>query len=119
MLFLMSSSLHHLHLHQLCRLVLFIDSWISEEALPPIGFCLIWCGVTIFIVGVVHLPLFHIFEWFNIKATPPHYSIIQKEVDELLAKDATEPSSGGAGFYSNILAVPKCTGELCPILSLK
>ena len=35
-----------------------------------------------------------------------HYPIIEKEVDELLAKGATEPLTGGAGFYSNVLAVP-------------
>ena len=40
----------------------------------------------------------------------PHHPIIQKEVDELLAKGAIEPLMGGAGFYSNIFAVPKHTG---------
>ena len=45
-----------------------------------------------------------------------HHPVIQKEVDELLAKGAIEPSSGGAGFYSNIFVVPKHTGGLCPIL---
>ena len=38
---------------------------------------------------------------------------------ELLAKGAIEPSSGGAGFYSSMFVVPKCTGGLHPILSLK
>ena len=41
------------------------------------------------------------------------------EVDELLAKGAIEPSSGGAGFYSSVFVVPKHTGGLCPILNLK
>ena len=39
-----------------------------------------------------------------------HYPVIQKEVDELLAKGAIEPSSGGAGFYSSMSVVPKYTG---------
>ena len=59
--------------------------------------------------------LFHNFQQFNIKATPGHHAIIQKEVDELVVKDAIEPSSNGAGFYSNIFAVPKCMGGLCLI----
>ena len=46
-------------------------------------------------------------------------SNIQKEVDELLAKGAIEPSSGGAGFYSSVFVVPKHTGGLQPILNLK
>ena len=29
--------------------------------------------------------------------------------DELLAKEAIEPSLGAAGFYSSIFVVPKCT----------
>ena len=41
------------------------------------------------------------------------------KVDELLAKVAIEPSSGGAGFYSIAFAVPKHTGFLWPILILK
>ena len=48
-----------------------------------------------------------------------HHPVIQKEVDELLAKGAIEPSSGGAGFYSNVFVVPKHTGGLQPILNLK
>ena len=32
------------------------------------------------------------------KAAVVHHIIIQKEVDELLAKDAVEPWMGGAGF---------------------
>ena len=39
---------------------------------------------------------------FVIKATPAHHSIIEEEVDELLAKGATKPSTWGAGFYSKI-----------------
>ena len=32
-------------------------------------------------------PLFCNFKWFNIKAAIAHHPVIQKEVDELLAKD--------------------------------
>ena len=49
-----------------------------------------------------HLLLFHIFQLFYIKAAKAHYPIIQKEEDELLAKDAIEPLMGGPGF------LPKC-----------
>ena len=64
-------------------------------------------------------PLFHNFQQFNVKAATTHHLIIQKEVDELLSKGAIEPSSGGAGFYSIMFVVPKCTGGLWPILNLK
>ena len=43
-------------------------------------------------------PLFHNFRQFNVKVAATHHHIIQKKVDELLAKGVTEPSSGGAGF---------------------
>ena len=52
-----------------------------------------------------HTLLFHNFRKFNIKATADHHIIIQKEVNELLAKSAIEPPTGGAGFYSNMLKV--------------
>ena len=64
-----------------------------------------------------HPPLFHEFWHFNVKAA--HHPVIQKEVDELLAKGAIEPSSSGAGFYSIMFVVSKCTGGLHPILNLK
>ena len=48
-----------------------------------------------------------------------HHPVIQKEVDELLAKGAIVPSSGDAGFYSSMFVAPKHTGGLCAILSLK
>ena len=41
-----------------------------------------------------------------------HHPIIQEELDELLAKVAIEPLTGGTGFYSNVFVVPKCTGCL-------
>ena len=39
-----------------------------------------------------HPPLFLDFWHFNVKAAAAHHSVIQKEVDELLAKGAIEPS---------------------------
>ena len=48
-----------------------------------------------------------------------HHTTIQKVVDELLAKGAIEPSSGGAGFYSSVFVVSKHTGGLQPILNLE
>ena len=66
-----------------------------------------------------HPPLFRNFWHFNVKVPAAHHPVIQKEVDELLAKGAIEPSSGGARFYSSVFVVPKCTGGLQPILNLK
>ena len=66
-----------------------------------------------------HPHLFCDFWHFNVKAAAAHHPVIQKEVDELLAKGAIEPSSGGAGFYSSVFVVPKHTGDLHPILNLK
>ena len=43
-------------------------------------------------------PLVHNFWQFNVKVAAAHHPIIQKEMDELLAKGAVEPSSGGAGL---------------------
>ena len=43
-------------------------------------------------------PWFCNFRHLNIKATPAHHSIIQNEVDKLLAKGAIETSTGGIGF---------------------
>ena len=65
-----------------------------------------------------HPPLFCDFWHFNVKAAAAHHPVIE-EVDELLAKGAIEPSSGGAGFYSSMFVVPKHTGGLQPILNLK
>ena len=64
-------------------------------------------------------PLFHNFKWLNIKAAAAHHPIIQKEVDELLAKGAIEQSSGGSGFYSNVFVVLKHTGGFWSILNLQ
>ena len=66
-----------------------------------------------------HPPLFRNFWHFNVTVPTAHHPVIQKEVDELLAKGAIEPSSGGASFYSSVFVVPKHTGGLHPILNLK
>ena len=57
-----------------------------------------------------HPPLFCGFRHFNVKAAAVHHPVIQKEVDELLAEGAIEPSSGGAGFYSSMFVLPTHTG---------
>ena len=59
-----------------------------------------------------HPPLFHDFWHFNVKVVAAHHLVIQREVGELLAKGAIEPSSSGAGFYSSVFVVPKHTGGL-------
>ena len=56
------------------------------------------------------MPQVHYFRWFYIKGALAHYHIIQKEVDELLAKGAIEPLDGGSGFNLDIFVVPKHTG---------
>ena len=66
-----------------------------------------------------HPPLFRNFRHFNVKVPAAHHPVLQKEVDELLAKGAIEPSSGGASFYSSKFVVPKCTEGFRPILNLK
>ena len=66
-----------------------------------------------------HPPLFCNFWHFNVKVPAAHHPVIQKEVDELLAKGVIEPSLGGASFYSSVFVVPKHTGGLHPILNLK
>ena len=66
-----------------------------------------------------HPPLFCNFWQFNGKAAAAHHPVIQKEVDELLAKGVIEPSSSGAGFYSSMFVVSKHTGGLQPIPNLK
>ena len=53
--------------------------------------------VIIFILGVRFC--YFIISGNLTKATPSHYPIIQKWVDELLAKDAIETSTIGTGFY--------------------
>ena len=48
-----------------------------------------------------------------------YHPVIQKKVQEPLARAAIEQSTGGAGFYSNVFVVPKHLGGLQPILNLK
>ena len=48
-------------------------------------------------------PLFHSFRLFSLKTTPAHHPVIQKQIDELLAKGTIESPTGGAGFYSSLL----------------
>ena len=48
-----------------------------------------------------------------------HHLFIQKEVDELLAKNGTETLTGSAGFTQMFLCFPKNTGGFKPILNLK
>ena len=64
-----------------------------------------------------HPPLLCNFKWFNIKAAPAHHLIIQMEVDEMLAKSTTEPSTSGASFCSKIFVAPMHVGGLHQILN--
>ena len=59
-----------------------------------------------------YCPAFHSFKQFNIKAALVHHPVIQKEVDELLAKGAIEPSTDTADFCSNVFMVPNHVGGL-------
>ena len=108
---------HHLHLQHF-RLVCFSNFLISGRSITSNRFVLnmVW-GHHLQLRS--HPLLFHDFWHFNIKAASAHHPVIQKEVDELLAKGAIEPYSGGAGFYSSMFVVPKHTGGLHPILNLK
>ena len=42
--------------------------------------------------------ILHMFKYFNIKAVLAHCLIIQKKIEELLAKGVTEPFTGSTGF---------------------
>ena len=108
---------HPLHLHHF-RLVCFSNFWINGEALHPTGLCLIWFKATIFSLDPI-LPCSITFSTLMSRCLLAHHLVIQKEVDELLAKGAIELSSGGARFYSSVFVVPKHTGGLRPILNLK
>ena len=102
-------------------------SWSSSSAVFQVGmlfrFLDQWRSITSnrFVLNMVqghhlhlqsHPPLFHNFRQFNVEVATIHHPIIQKEVDELLAKGVIEPSSGGPGFYSSMFVVPKHTGGL-------
>ena len=108
---------HHLHL-QLFRLVCISNFLINGEALHPTGLCLIWFGATIFSLDPI-LPCSMTSGTLMSRQLQLIILLFRKEVDELLAKGAIEPSSGGAGFYSSIFVVPKHTGGLHPILNLR
>ena len=62
-----------------------------------------------------HLPLIFSFKCFNIKAPLLHCPVMQKEVDEILAKDTIESSTGFIDFYSNLLVRARHTDDLHPI----
>ena len=59
-----------------------------------------------------HPQLFQKFKQFNIKTVLVHHTVIQNEVDELLAKETIELYTGGAGFHCNVFVVPKHMGDL-------
>ena len=52
-----------------------------------------------------HPLLFHNFKQFNIKAVIAYCTIIKKELDQLLAKDAIKYSIGGAAFTQMFFVV--------------
>ena len=104
---------HHLHL-QLFRLVCFSNFLINGETSNRSVFNMVQ-GYHLQLRS--HPPLFCDFWHLNVKVAAAHHPIIQREVDELLARGAIEPSSGGAGFYSSIFVVPKCTGAPDPHLT--
>ena len=100
---------HHLVLLLLHRLIHFCNFLENGGTLLPTGLYLILSSP----------PYFHNFKQFSIKAATAYHPIIQKAVDELLAKGAIEPSSDGAAFHSNVFVVPKHTNGLWSILNLK
>ena len=59
------------------------------------------------------------FYQFSIRTASAYHPVIQKEVQEYLAKRAVEPSTDGAGFYSNVFVVLTCLGSVCPNLNCK
>ena len=92
-----------------------LSVWTSSDAMRAKG--LIWFKVTILsLVALLHYSLIQI---VNITGATSYHSIIQKEVDELLANGAIKPSNGGAGFYLLVFMVPKCSCGIEPILNLK
>ena len=110
-----SSSSSTSALLQVCMLFIFFNQWRSITS-NSFVLNMVW-GHHLQLRS--HPPLFCDFWHLNVKAAAVHHPVIQKEVDDLLAKGAIEPSSGGAGFYSSMFVVPKYTGGLHPILNLK
>ena len=103
---------HHLHLHHF-RLVCFSNFLINGEALHPTGLYLIWFGATVFSLDPI-LPCSVTSGTLMSRQLQLILLVIQKEVGELLAKGAIEPSLGGAGFYSSVFVVPKHLGAFVP-----
>ena len=90
---------------------------INGEALLLTGLCWIWFRVTIFSLGhAIPCSYLLVVQCEGGCSSLSHYS---EGGWELLSKGAIEPSSGGAGLYSSVFVVPKCTGGLLPILNLK
>ena len=58
-------------------------------ALLPTGLCKIWLSITIFSLGFIP-PCSILSSSSNIKTAAANHPILQKEADELLAKEATE-----------------------------
>ena len=65
-----------------------------------------------------HPLLFCNFKWFNIKPDKAHDTVIQKELDELLAKGAFKPSNGDAGFTQMYLWLSSVLVVYYPFLKL-
>ena len=84
-----SSSSSTSTMFQVCMLFKFLDQWRSITS-NRFVLNMVW-GHHLQLRS--HPPLFHDFWHFNVKAVGAHHPVIQKEVDELLAKGAIEPSS--------------------------
>ena len=56
------------------------------------------------------LPLFNNFSQFNTKTTPAYHCIIQKDMDELLAKGSDKLYTGDAGFDSQHICCSQTYG---------
>ena len=80
---------------------------------------LIWIEVTVFSLDAIVCYSMVLNKWFSSSASAAHDPIMQKEVDELLAKGVWEPLTGGARFYSYGSVVPQCTSALWPIPYIK
>ena len=71
--------------------------WNNGRTQPSVGLCLkMVMGHNLQLR--CHFPLFHNFQWFNIKAAFTDHPVIQKKVDKLLAKGGIEPSTGVVVF---------------------
>ena len=106
-----SQQVHHHHLHTFCRLVHFQIFLYQRQNITFKRFVLS-------VVKGQHLQLkyhpllFCNFKLSNIRVTIAHHPVIQKELDDQLAKGATVPSTCGSGFYSHVFVVLMGTGGL-------